>query len=83
MLQQKRNSAGTEFRELHDLTARELEVAKALANGLSYAEIGEELGIRFNTVASHIKSILSKLQVKSSRRAAAMIRDALGREGDP
>lgn len=41
-------------------TARELDVLVALAEGLSYAAIGDKLAISENTVRTHIKSIYSK-----------------------
>ena len=41
-----------------DLTQRELEVLRYLAEGLTKREIGKELFLSFNTIHSHTKSIL-------------------------
>jgi DNA-binding NarL/FixJ family response regulator len=52
-----------------DLTAREVEVLRLLAEGMSVAEIAEGLVISPRTVSTHITSIYRKIQVKS--RSAA------------
>jgi len=52
-----------------ELTERELEVLRYLADGLPKREIGEALFLSFNTIHSHTKSIYQKLRV-SSRQAA-------------
>ncbi len=51
------------------LTAREVEVLRLLAQGLTSAQIAEQLVISLLTVNSHVRSIYSKLGVTS--RAAA------------
>lgn len=51
------------------LTAREVEVLRLMAQGLSYAEIADKLVISRRTVNAHVTSIFSKLGVTS--RAAA------------
>lgn len=52
-----------------ELTERELEVLRYLAEGLPKREIGSALFLSFNTIHSHTKSIYQKLRV-SSRQAA-------------
>jgi len=52
-----------------DLTAREREVLRLLARGLSNAQIAEELIVSLLTVKAHLRSIYSKLGV-TSRSAA-------------
>ena len=54
-----------------DLTERELEVLRYLAEGLSKREIGKELFLSFNTIHSHTKSIYQKLRVSSREDAIA------------
>ena len=52
------------------LTARELEVLRLLAEGLTYRAIAERLVLSENTVIRHVANIFAKLAVKS--RAAAV-----------
>jgi DNA-binding NarL/FixJ family response regulator len=47
-----------------DLTERELEVAIAIARGLSNAEIGKELFLSEATVKTHVTRVLTKLGVR-------------------
>ena len=54
------------------LTTREVDVLALLAQGCSYAAIGERLGISAHTVASHIKNAYRKLEVHTA--AAAVMR---------
>jgi len=54
------------------LTTREIDVLELLAQGCSYAQIGERLGISAHTVASHIKNGYRKLGVHCA--AAAVMR---------
>ena len=49
-----------------NLTAREIEVMKYICEGHNSKEISEELFISVNTVETHRKKILSKLNVKNS-----------------
>lgn len=52
------------------LTARELDVLRQVARGLSNREIAAELFISENTVKNHIRNLLEKLQMKSRMEAA-------------
>jgi DNA-binding NarL/FixJ family response regulator len=55
--------------ESNPLSARETEILRLLAKGLSYAEIGGLLAISAHTVTQHIKKIYRKLSVHSRGEA--------------
>jgi DNA-binding NarL/FixJ family response regulator len=46
------------------LTERELEVARAVARGLSNAEIGAELFLSQATIKTHVTRVLTKLNLR-------------------
>jgi DNA-binding NarL/FixJ family response regulator len=51
--------------ELDQLTTREREVLRLIAQGYTYKEIAQELFISAKTVESHVSSVLRKLQLSS------------------
>ena len=51
------------------LTTREKEILKALAKGLRYKEVADEMAIGIETVRTHIRHIYEKLQVSSRTEA--------------
>ena len=55
-----------------DLSERELEVLKLLAQGLTNAEIAERLYLTRGTVRNYVSSILSKLDVDDRTQAAIL-----------
>lgn len=57
---------------LNTLSARELDILRAIARGASNKEIGRDLGIAETTVKIHVQHVLRKLDV-SSRVHAAVI----------
>lgn len=56
---------------LESLSPRQVEILEAMADGLSYKEIAEALGVSPNTVKAHRGSILSKLRVRNSVEAVS------------
>jgi DNA-binding NarL/FixJ family response regulator len=60
-----------------DLTLRELDVLRLLAEGASNKQIGERLYISQNTAANHVRSILTKTG-SSNRTQAAIYATEMG-----
>jgi DNA-binding NarL/FixJ family response regulator len=61
----------TERQPVEPLTPRELDVLRALAEGLSTPEICERLYIAPNTLRTHVQNIMGKLRVHSKLEAVA------------
>jgi DNA-binding NarL/FixJ family response regulator len=57
--------------EVPELTARELEVLAAMADGASNKVIARRLGISYHTVKFHVAAILAKLDAESRTEAVA------------
>ena len=62
---------GEDRRVVEQLTPRELEVLRALTDGLSSPEICERLYIAPNTLRTHVQNIMGKLRVHSKLEAVA------------
>jgi predicted ATPase/DNA-binding CsgD family transcriptional regulator len=70
--QQASSKATTKQRVSHPagLTAREVDVLRLVAQGMTDAEIADQLGISYRTVSTHLTSIYNKLGINS--RVAAV-----------
>ena len=59
-------------KEIDELTAREREILRLIATGLSNAEIGAELFISDTTVKTHVTRLLQKLDVRDRAQAIVL-----------
>jgi len=62
-------------RYAEQLSGRELEVLRLLAQGMTYQEIGQQLFLSLNTVQFHVKNIYSKLLVNKRVQAIEKARE--------
>ncbi|NLF11989.1 MAG: response regulator transcription factor [Anaerolineaceae bacterium] len=75
--------AGQPAAPLEELTGRELEVLRLIAEGLNNREIAERLVISDKTVKTHVSSILGKLHLEDRTQAAIYaLRHGLAPDGD-
>lgn len=64
-------------KSLGDLTPREMEISKLVAEGKNNKEIGKELFITKGTVKNHLTRILSKLELRDRTQLAIYIKNNL------
>jgi two-component system, NarL family, nitrate/nitrite response regulator NarL len=69
-----RRSGGTPNDEGWDLSSREEEVLRLLADGITDREIADRLGISPRTVETHVGNVLRKLGVRNRAQAAQRYR---------
>lgn len=62
--------------KLSTLTERELDTARAIADGLGNPEIAERLHISVATVKAHTGNLFAKLAVENRVQIALVVRDA-------
>lgn len=70
VLQNLRRDSQNDEEVYTELTEREMDVLKLIANGYSNNQIAEELVISENTVKGHVSNILSKLHLADRTQAA-------------
>jgi two-component system, NarL family, response regulator LiaR len=70
VVQELQGARAEAFNPWSDLSERELEVLRLIADGMDNADIAERLVISEKTVKSHVSNILSKLHVGDRTQAA-------------
>ncbi len=71
LVEAARNPRSEGLNPFTELTDREMEILRLVADGKSNADIAEQLVISQKTVKSHVSNILSKLQLADRTQAAA------------
>ena len=83
VVQELSGARAAEVNPFTELTERELEVLRLLAEALSNAEIAERLVISEKTVKSHVSNILGKLHLADRTQAAVYAwREGVVRRGE-
>ncbi|MFE0022483.1 response regulator [Amycolatopsis sp. NPDC059021] len=72
----RRASRDAARRKLAALTEREVQTARAIADGLSNPEIAQRLHISVATVKAHTSGLFAKLAVENRVQIALLVRDA-------
>lgn len=75
LFKQIRTESLTAGADAVQLTPKETETLRCIAQGMSYAETGERMGVSLSTVQSHIRSLYRKLEVRSQVQAVGKARE--------
>lgn len=70
IIQELHGTKRADIRPFTELTPREMEVLKLIAQGLSNSDIAEQLVLSEHTVKGHVSNILSKLHLADRTQAA-------------
>jgi len=55
------------------ITEREIEVMQWIAHGRTYEEAGQYLNVSYETVQTHVKKVLRKLEANNKTHAVAIL----------
>lgn len=66
----------TELRERFGLTARQVSVARLMAEGCTNAELAQRLGLSFFTARNHAEQVMLKIGVSNRSAVASMLLEA-------
>jgi DNA-binding CsgD family transcriptional regulator/PAS domain-containing protein len=67
-------SSDADLRERFSLTAREVEVARLVASGLSNQALAEKLGVSFFTARNHVERLMGKMGAMNRAHIGALVR---------
>jgi DNA-binding NarL/FixJ family response regulator len=77
----ERSGRGAPRRPIDELTKREEDILRRVAQGMSNREVAEALDLQEKTVKHYMTSILEKLQARNRVEAALIAREAWGDQG--
>jgi DNA-binding CsgD family transcriptional regulator len=67
-------TSDADLRERFSLTAREVEVARLVASGLSNQALAEKLGVSFFTARNHVERLMGKMGAMNRAHIGALVR---------
>ena len=63
----------SKFKDLYDLTSRQMEIISCLTTGLNNKGIADQLHVCEDTIKAHMKHIMKQLKVKSRTEILSMV----------
>jgi DNA-binding NarL/FixJ family response regulator len=72
MLRHRRRQEATERQRANRLTPRQTQILQLMADGVSDAEISQQLGLSRHTMRTHVQNILTRLSVHTKVQALAV-----------